>query len=51
MIKMKTVNCRICGGETWKTFVDLGYTPLSNSYLNKNMMKVTEEQIVEFQKL
>ena len=36
---MKTVNCRICGGETWKTFVDLGYTPLSNSYLKKNMIK------------
>jgi 2-polyprenyl-3-methyl-5-hydroxy-6-metoxy-1,4-benzoquinol methylase len=39
MIKMKTVNCRICGWKTDKTFVDLGQTPLSNSYLKKNMIK------------
>jgi len=39
MIKMKTVNCRICGWKTSKTFVDLGHTPLSNSYLKKNMIK------------
>jgi len=39
MIKMKTVNCRICGWKTRKTFVDLGHTPLSNSYLKKNMIK------------
>jgi len=39
MIKMKTVNCRICGWKTGKTFVDLGHTPLSNSYLKKNMIK------------
>jgi 2-polyprenyl-3-methyl-5-hydroxy-6-metoxy-1,4-benzoquinol methylase len=39
MIKMKTVNCRICGWKTEKTFVDLGQTPLSNSYLKKNMIK------------
>jgi 2-polyprenyl-3-methyl-5-hydroxy-6-metoxy-1,4-benzoquinol methylase len=36
---MKTVNCRICGWKTEKTFVDLGQTPLSNSYLKKNMIK------------
>ena len=36
---MKTVNCRICGWKTRKTFVDLGHTPLSNSYLKKNMIK------------
>jgi 2-polyprenyl-3-methyl-5-hydroxy-6-metoxy-1,4-benzoquinol methylase len=39
MIKMKTVNCRICGWKTGKTFVDLGNTPLSNSYLKKNRIK------------
>jgi 2-polyprenyl-3-methyl-5-hydroxy-6-metoxy-1,4-benzoquinol methylase len=39
MIKMKTINCRICGCKTGKTFVDLGHTPLSNSYLKKNMIK------------
>jgi len=39
MIKMKTINCRICGGKSGKTFVDLGHTPLSNSYLKKNMIK------------
>ena len=36
---MKTINCRICGCKTGKTFVDLGHTPLSNSYLKKNMIK------------
>ena len=36
---MKTINCRICGGKSGKTFVDLGHTPLSNSYLKKNMIK------------
>ena len=36
---MKTINCRICGCKTGKTFVDLGNTPLSNSYLKKNMIK------------
>ena len=39
MIKMKTINCRICGWKTGKTFMDLGHTPLSNSYLKKNMIK------------
>ena len=39
MIKMKTVNCRICRRKTGKTFVNLGNTPLSNSYLKKNMIK------------
>jgi 2-polyprenyl-3-methyl-5-hydroxy-6-metoxy-1,4-benzoquinol methylase len=39
MIKMNTVNCRICGWKTGKTFIDLGDTPLSNSYLKKNMIK------------
>jgi len=39
MMKMKTINCRICGCKTGKTFVDLGHTPLSNSYLKKNMIK------------
>lgn len=36
---MKTIDCRICRGKIEKTFVDLGYTPLSNSYLKKNMIK------------
>lgn len=36
---MKTINCRICGENIKKTFVDLGFTPLSNSYLKKNMLK------------
>ena len=36
---MKTINCRICGCKIGKTFVDLGHTPLSNSYLKKNMIK------------
>ncbi len=36
---MKTINCRICREKIWKTFVDLGYTPLSNSYLKKKMIK------------
>jgi 2-polyprenyl-3-methyl-5-hydroxy-6-metoxy-1,4-benzoquinol methylase len=39
MMKMKTINCRICGCKIGKTFVDLGHTPLSNSYLKKNMIK------------
>jgi 2-polyprenyl-3-methyl-5-hydroxy-6-metoxy-1,4-benzoquinol methylase len=39
MIKMKTVNCRICRRKTGETFVNLGNTPLSNSYLKKNMIK------------
>jgi len=38
-MKMKTINCRICGCKIGKTFVDLGHTPLSNSYLKKNMIK------------
>ena len=36
---MKIVKCRICGEQVQKTFVDLGHTPLSNSYLKKNMFK------------
>ena len=36
---MKTVNCRICRRKTGETFVNLGNTPLSNSYLKKNMIK------------
>ena len=36
---MNTVNCRICEENVEKTFVDLGFTPLSNSYLKKNMLK------------
>jgi len=36
---MKTIKCRICGEKIEKTFIDLGHTPLSNSYLKKNMIK------------
>ena len=36
---MKTINCRICGDEAKKTFVNLGKTPLSNSYLKTSMFK------------
>ena len=36
---MKIIKCRICGENVEKTFVDLGYTPLSNSYLKKDMIK------------
>jgi len=36
---MKIIKCRICGEKIKKTFIDLGYTPLSNSYLKKNMIK------------
>ena len=36
---MKTSKCRICEKKLEKTFVNLGYAPLSNSYLKKNMIK------------
>jgi 2-polyprenyl-3-methyl-5-hydroxy-6-metoxy-1,4-benzoquinol methylase len=36
---MKTINCRICGWKTEKTFINLGHTPLSNSYLKKKLIK------------
>ena len=35
---MKMIKCRICSKKIEKIFVDLGYTPLSNSYLKKNMI-------------
>ena len=43
MIKMKTSKCRICEKKLEKTFVNLGYAPLSNSYLKKNMIKNERE--------
>jgi 2-polyprenyl-3-methyl-5-hydroxy-6-metoxy-1,4-benzoquinol methylase len=36
---MKTINCRICGWKTEKTFINLGHAPLSNSYLKKKLIK------------
>jgi len=35
---MKKIKCRICENRVEKTFVNLGSTPLSNSYLKKNMI-------------
>ena len=40
---MKTSKCRICEKKLEKTFVNLGYAPLSNSYLKKNMIKNERE--------
>jgi len=36
---MKKIKCRICAETVEKIFVDLGQTPLSNSYLKKSMIK------------
>lgn len=39
---MKTANCRFCGTELSQNFVDLGMSPLSNSYLNSEQTKQKE---------
>ena len=39
---MKTVHCRFCGSELNQNFVDLGMSPLSNSYLNAEQINQKE---------
>ena len=39
---MKTVHCRYCGSELNQNFVDLGMSPLSNSYLNAEQINQKE---------
>ena len=39
---MNVVNCRFCGSELSQNFVDLGMSPLSNSYLNSEQIKQKE---------
>src|SRR3972149_8769263 len=39
---MKTVYCRYCGSELNQNFVDLGMSPLSNSYLNAEQINQKE---------
>jgi len=40
---MKNNHCRFCNAELNKIFVDLGNSPLSNSYLTYNMLKKDEK--------
>jgi len=38
-------NCRFCGFTLKKIFIDLGKTPLANSYLKYNQIKKPEKKI------
>lgn len=39
----KSRNCRFCNEPLTKSFIDLGMSPLSNSFLDKNSLKVKEQ--------
>ncbi|MBI4131056.1 MAG: methyltransferase domain-containing protein [Nitrosarchaeum sp.] len=39
---MKTMHCRYCGSEVTQNFIDLGMSPLSNSYLNEEQINKKE---------
>lgn len=40
--EIMTLNCRFCGTELKHTFVDLGMSPFSNSYVSRNDMNKME---------
>ena len=39
---MKPHNCRFCGAELTQVFVDLGMSPLANSFLNSDILNQSE---------
>ncbi|WP_048109280.1 class I SAM-dependent methyltransferase [Nitrosarchaeum koreense] len=39
---MKTIHCRYCGSELTQNFINLGMSPLSNSYLNAEQINKKE---------
>ncbi|WP_020592689.1 class I SAM-dependent methyltransferase [Kiloniella laminariae] len=41
---MSSLHCRSCGTELKHTFLDLGQTPLANSYIKKENEKTAEKQ-------
>ena len=45
MRSMEKDKCRCCGGILKKIFIDLGKTPLANSYLKYNQIKKPEKKI------
>ena len=44
MRRMEKDKCRFCGFILKKIFIDLGKTPLANSYLKSNQIKKPEKK-------